>query len=72
MKTKAYVALHHLKALALRIGRHSKKCLNIKPLPGNLHIKFMAFTRFFTFKGPASAKVLACVRAKHFETHLHA
>ena len=30
MKTKAYVALYHLKALAQRIGRHWKKFQNIK------------------------------------------
>ena len=66
MKTNPYVAIHCSKALSLRIGRHSTKFLNIKPLPHNLRIKLTAFTRYFTFKGPASAHVLACVLTKHF------
>jgi len=37
---------------------------NIKPLPRNLRIKYTAFTRYFTFKGPASAQVfgIPCVQ----------
>ena len=71
MKTNPYVAIHYLKALALSIGRHSKKFKIIKPFPHKFRSKFTAFTGYFTFKEPASAQVLACVRAKHFETHLH-
>ncbi len=28
-------------------------------------MKYTAFTRYFTFKGPASAQMLPCVRAKN-------
>ena len=72
MKTYPYVALHQSKALALSIGRHSKIFKIIKPLPHKFRSKFTAFTGYFTFKVPASAQVLACVRAKHFETLLQA
>jgi len=44
---------------------------NIKPSRYKICLKFSVFTGNFTFKVPASAQVLACMRAKHFETHLH-
>ena len=73
MKTKGYLAIHHSIGLSLSIGRHTQNFKTIKPLLHKLCIKIPAFTRYFTFKVPASAQVLAssCKTLGKLNVHIY-
>ena len=61
MKTKAYVAIHHLIGLALSIVRQPSKIIFIKEPVSKLHIKFSSFTAHLPLKVQGSFKELSLV-----------